>query len=95
MWQLSNALLAVLTSTRTDTCLPLVDTTLKLLTRPAGSQAKPPLLPEVKPGYFRPVALVTEANPLAGVSNPCPWGPHSAKINTNVDQYKINHGGFF
>lgn len=74
MWQLSNALLAVLTSTRTDTCLPLVDPTLKLLTRPAGPQAKPPLLPEVKPGYFRPVALVTEAKPSSWCVQPKPLG---------------------
>lgn len=72
--QLSNALLTVLTCTQTDTCLPLVDPTLKLLPRPAGPEAKSPSLPEITPGYFRPGASVTEANPSSWYVQPMPLG---------------------
>lgn len=72
--QLSNALLTVLTCTQTDTCLPLVDPTLKLLPRPAGPEAKSPSLPEIKPGYFRLGASVTEANPSSWYVQPMPLG---------------------
>lgn len=72
--QLSNALLTVLTCTQTDTCLPFVDPTLKLLPRPAGPEAKSPSLPEIKPGYFRPGASVTEANLSSWYVQPMPLG---------------------